>query len=266
MENKIIIKNTEIEIKKINEEDYVSLTDIAKLINKKDPQDLLKYWFRKVDTLDFLILYEKLNNRYFKLPDFGGFKNKPGSNAFTISPKKWIEMTNAKGIIVKSGKYNGGTFAHKDIALEFAGFLSVEIKLYIIKEFQRLKEEENKDNMWETLRISSKLNYLLQTEEIQNKLKSIKLNEYQINYYYANEADLLNMALFGLTSLEWKSINKDKKGNIRDYASSIELLILFNLEVLNSSLIKENKTMMERLIILNKEDNRETELFNRYSK
>lgn len=258
----ILIKNKEIEIIKKDDVDYISLTDIAKIKNDEDPNGVIEHWLRKVDTLNFIFLWERINNIDFKPPDFGGFKTKPGENSFTISPSKLVNITNAISLLVKSGKYSGGTFAHKDIALEFAGWVSPEIKLYIIKEFQRLKEKEEKQKEWNSSRLLSKANYLIQTDTIKKYLILIDLTPSQINYIYASEADLLNVALFGKTAKEWRILNPSLKGNIRDYVSAIELIILSNLEYLNAKLIEEKKTQKERLIILNKEANKQKELFN----
>ena len=192
-----------------------------------------------------------------------GFKSKPGENAFSISSRKWIELTDAIGIKSKPGKYGGGTFAHKDIALEFASWISPEIKLYIIKEFQRLKYIESEKKEWENKRLLSKINYLLHTDAIKEKLRLVNLSSEQIHYIYASEADLLNVALFGLKAKEWKEKNPDEPGNMRDYASIIELAILSNIEYYNSLLIKENISQKDRFLILNKEANRQKELFNR---
>ena len=262
-QNIIKIKDIDIGITGIGDNDYISLTDIARIKAKDDCNMVISNWLRRVDTLNFLELWEKLNNENFKPLDFGGFKTKPGENAFSISPKKWIELTNAKGIYVKSGRYTSGTFAHKDIALEFAGWISCEVKLYIIKEFQRLKSLEQDELEWKSNRLLSKINYLIHTDAIKEYLIPIELSKEQIKYIYASEADLLNVALFGLRAKEWKELNKDKVGNIRDYASTIELAILSNLEYENSKLIEEDKSQEERLIILNREANREKDIFNK---
>ena len=261
--SKIIVKDKEITIVQINEDDYISLTDIAKIKNDEDTNMVIASWIRRVDTIEFLKLWELINNENFKPTDFEGFKSKPGQNAFTISPKKWIELTNAIGLKVKSGRYNGGTYAHKDIALEFASWISSEVKLYIIKEFQRLKIQETNKLEWQGKRILTKLNYIIHTDAVNNHLITIDLTTEQKNEIYASEADLLNVALFGMTTKQWRESNSNKEGNIRDYVSTIELAILSNLEFHNSKLIEENIPQQTRLIILNNEANKEKELFNK---
>ena len=259
----IIVKDKEITIVQINEDDYISLTDIAKIKNDEDTNMVIASWIRRVDTIEFLKLWELINNENFKPTDFEGFKSKPGQNAFTISPKKWIELTNAIGLKVKSGRYNGGTYAHKDIALEFASWISAEVKLYIIKEFQRLKIQETNKLEWQGKRILTKLNYIIHTDAVNKHLITINLTTEQKKEIYASEADLLNVALFGMTAKQWRESNPNKDGNIRDYASTIELAILSNLEFHNSKLIEENIPPQTRLIILNNEANKEKELFNK---
>ena len=261
--NKITVKNIDINITGISDEDYISLTDIAKLKNKEDPNAVIGNWLRRVDTLEYLTIWERLNNMNFKPTDFEGFRSKPGENAFTISPKRWIELTNAIGFRVKSGRHGGGTFAHRDIALEFAAWISAETKLFIIKEFQRLKIQETEQLEWQGNRLLTKLNHLIHTEAIKEFLITVELSSEQKNYVYANEADLLNVALFGKTAKEWREANPEIVGNIRDYANTIELAILSNLEYLNSMLIAQNLSQKERLIRLNKEGNRQKELFNK---
>ena len=248
MAKNINVKGLEISIKK----DYISLTDIAKY-KSDSPNDVIKNWLRNKDTIEFLGLWEKINNFDFNPVEFDWFRNEAGRNSFTMSPKKWIEGTNAIGIIVKSGRY-GGTFAHKDIAFEFASWISAEFKLYLIKEFQRLLEEENsrKNIEWNVSRTLAKINYKIHTDSIKENLipKDITLNN-QIKTY-ANEADLLNIALFSMTAKEWREKNPDKKGNMRDYASLEQLLILANLENLNSEYIKAGMEQKDRLINLNR--------------
>ena len=261
--SKIIVKEQKITITQINDDDYISLTDIARIKNDEDTNMVISSWIRRVDTIEFLKLWEIINNENFKPTDFEGFKSKPGQNAFTISPKKWIELTNAIGLKVKSGRYNGGTYAHKDIALEFASWISAEVKLYIIKEFQRLKIQETNKLEWQGKRILTKLNYIIHTDAVNKHLIPINLTTKQKNEIYASEADLLNVALFGITAKEWRESNSSKEGNIRDYVNTIELAILSNLEFYNSKLIEENIPQQTRLILLNNEANKEKELFNK---
>lgn len=260
---KITIKSIDIDITGIGDDDFISLTDIARFKNEEDPNAVIANWLRRVDSIQFLAIWEKLNNEQFKPTDFEGFKSKPGENAFTISPKKWIDITNAVGIKVKSGRHGGGTFAHRDIALEFASWISPEVKLYIIKEFQRLKIQESEQIEWQGKRLLTKLNYLIHTDAVKEYLVPVELSSQQKSYIYANEADLLNVALFGKTAKEWRDINLTKEGNIRDYANTIELSILSNLEYLNSILITQKLSQKDRLILLNKEANREKDLFNK---
>lgn len=259
----IVVKDKIINITGVNDDDYISLTDIARIKNNEEPNVVISNWIRKVDTLEFLQLWESINNEYFKPTDFEGFKSKPGHNAFTISPKRWIELTDSIGIKVKSGRYNSGTFAHKDIALEFASWISAEVKLYIIKEFQRLKMEESEQLEWQGKRLLTKLNYLIHTDAIKDNLIPVNLTSEQINYIYASEADMLNVALFGMRAKEWRDKNPNKEGNIRDYATTIELAVLSNLEYHNSILIKENISQRNRLIILNEEANNQKTLLNK---
>ena len=213
-------------------------------------------------SLEFLGLWEILNNPNFNRVEFDPLLSESGKNSFTMSPTRWINEFNAVGIRTKATR-NGGTFAHRDIALEFASWISPEIKLYIIKEFQRLKIQESEQLEWQGKRLLTKLNYLIHTDAVKEFLVSVELTYEQKNFIYANEADLLNVALFGMTASEWKNINPDKKGNIRDFATTIELSILSNLEFYNSKLIANNIPQKERLIVLNSEANKEKELFNR---
>ena len=252
MAKKVDVKGISISVKKANQSDYISLTDIAKY-KSDSPNDVIKNWLRSKDTIEFLGLWEKINNSNFKPVEFDGFRNEAGRNAFTMSPKKWIEGTNAIGITTSSGRY-GGTFAHKDIAFEFASWVSAEFKLYLIKEFQRLMDEENsrKNIEWNVSRTLAKINYRIHTDSIKENLIPQNLTSQQQSYTYANEADLLNMALFSITAKEWREKNPDKDGNIRDYASLEQLLILANLENLNSEYIKADLNQKERLINLNR--------------
>ncbi len=258
----IIVKEKTIKIIGINDDDYVSLTDIAKFLNNDDPRYPIQNWMRLKDTIDFIGLWEMLNNENFNRVEFDAVKNEYGRNSFVMTPTKWISKTNAIGIKTKAGKYGGGTFAHKDIALEFASWISPEVKLYIIKEFQRLKIQESEQSEWHSKRLATKLNYLIHTDAIKENLIPVNLTSDQINYIYASEADMLNVALFGMKAKQWRETNPDKEGNLRDYASTIELAILSNIEYHNSLLIKQNMPQKERLIVLNKEANRQKKLFN----
>jgi len=261
--NKIIVKNIEINITGIGDDDYISLTDLARMLNKDDPRYPIQNWMRLKDTIEFIGLWELLNNEHFNRVEFDAFKSEAGRNSFVMTPSKWIRCTNAIGFKSKSGKYGGGTFAHRDIALEFASWISAEVKLYIIKEFQRLKVQESDQLEWHGKRMLTKLNYLIQTDAVKEHLVTIELSYEQKSYIYTNEADLLNVALFGKTAKEWREVNPDKEGNLRDYANTIELAILSNLEFMNAQLIANKISPKERLIILNKEANKEKELFNR---
>jgi len=235
-----------------NDDDYISLTDIAKY-KSDEPNDVIRNWMRSKDTIEFLGLWEQLNNPNFKPVEFDGFKNEAGRNAFVLSPKKWIESTNAIGLISKSGRY-GGTFAHKDIAFEFASWVSPEFKLYIIKDYQRLKNDENSrlSLEWNVNRILAKLNYRIHTDAIKGILITNDLTARQIGMTYANEADVLNVALFGKTAKEWRQENPGQKGNIRDFASIEQLIVLVNLENMNAHLINQGLGQKQRLIELNK--------------
>ena len=247
---KINVKNTDVTIIQINDDDYISLTDIAKHKNS-DANAVIANWLRNRNTIEFLGIWEYLYNQNFKPLEFEGFRREAGLNAFTLSPQKWIETTNAIGIISKSGRY-GGTFAHKDIAFKFASWISVEFELYIVKEFQRLKEEEQKALGWTAKRELAKINYHIHTDAIKQNLIPQELTPMQISYVYANEADVLNMALFGITAKEWRDANPDLKGNIRDYATINELICLSNMENLNAVFINDGLQQKERLIRLNK--------------
>ena len=250
--SKVNVKGISVSVKKSNHNDYISLTDIAKY-KSSSPNDVIKNWIRNKDTIEFLGLWEKINNINFKQVEFDGFRNEAGRNAFTMSPKKWIEGTNAIGIISESGRY-GGTFAHKDIAFEFASWVSAEFKLYLIKEFQRLIDVENKKNNieWNVSRVLAKINYKIHTDSIKKNLIPEDLTPQQKSYAYASEADLLNMALFSITAKEWREKNPDKDGNIRDHASIEQLLVLANLENLNSEYIKNGMEQKDRLTNINK--------------
>ena len=264
--NIITVKNIDINVTGIGDDDFVSLTDIAKTKNPEFPSDVVRNWMRLRNTIEFMGLWEKINNENFNSTEFDRFRNEAGANTFVMTPTKWIRETGAIGIKSSRGKYSGGTFAHRDIALEFASWISPEIKLYIIKEFQRLKNKESEQLEWNGKRILTKLNYLIQTTAIKEYLVPVELSHDQKSFIYANEADLLNVAIFGKTASEWKNENQDKSGNIRDYANTIELAILSNLEFLNARLIEKKLYQKERLLILNEEANREKNLFNNNNK
>ncbi len=250
-------KNTEItvlkepvRVQKIHKEDYISLTDIAKHKNPDDPRFIIQNWMRTRFTIEFLGIWEHLNNPDFNRVEFEAVKNEAGSNAFVMTPTKWHHLTNAIGIVSKSGRY-GGTYAHKDIAFEFASWISAEFKLYLIKEFQRLKNEELKQLGWDIRRNLTKINYRIHTDAIKEHLIPPELTKQQINLVYASEADLLNMALFGKTAKQWREQNPKEKGNIRDFANVSQLVCLANLENLNAHFIQEGRTQAERLQKLN---------------
>lgn len=237
-----------------NEDDYISLTDMARHRNPEFPADVVKNWLRLRSTIEFLGLWEQLNNPEFKLVEFDQFKNDAGSNAFVMSPQKWIKSTNAIGLISKSGRYGGGTYAHKDIAFEFASWLSPEFKLYIIKDYQRLKGDESHRLAleWSVKRILASVNYRIHTDAIKSNLIPPELPKHQQGFVYADEADVLNMALFGLTAKQWKASNPNLKGNMRDHASIEQLLIMANLETVNALLLEQGVPQHERLIQLRK--------------
>lgn len=252
-QSKIIVQDTEISFidKEIGE--YISLTDIAKYRNPTEPFSIINNWMRSRSTIEFLGLWEKLNNIDFKPIEFERFRNEAGSNYFVLSPQRWIESTNALGIISKSGRY-GGTFAHTDIAFEFASWISSEFKLYLITEFKRLKQDENQRFKleWNLQRTLTKINYRIQTDAIKANLIPLQITKQQVSFVYANEADLLNVALFGITAKNWRENNKEQKGNIRDYATLEQLVVLSNLESINALLIQQGLSQSERLIQLNK--------------
>ena len=246
---KITVKNTDVVVISLNDTDYISLTDIAKH-KTDDSSAVIGNWMRNRNTLEFLGIWEILYNTNFKPLEFEGFKKEAGLNAFTMSPLKWINSTGAVGIVVKSGRY-GGTFAHKDIAFKFASWISVEFELYIVKEFQRLKEEEQKKLGWTAKRELAKLNYHIHTDAIKQNLIPQELSVAQTSIIYANEADVLNVALFGITAKQRRDANPDLIGNIRDYATINELICLSNMENLNALFINEKMSQKERLIKLN---------------
>lgn len=247
---KINVQQTAITLLKVNEQDYISLTDIARH-KSDDPTAVIGNWMRNRNTIEYLGMWETLYNPGFKPLEFDGFRKEAGLNAFTLSPQKWINTTGAIGIVSRSGRY-GGTFAHKDIAFKFASWISVEFELYLVKEFQRLKEQEQAQIGWNAKRELSKINYRIHTDAIKQNLIPQEITPAQASRIYANEADVLNMALFGMTALEWRDKHPDLKGNIRDYASINELICLSNMESLNAVFIQDGIPQRERLIRLNR--------------
>ena len=246
---KIIVQERQVTIISHNENDYISLTDIAKY-KSDDPTAVIGNWMRNRNTIEFLGIWESLYNPMFKPLEFEVFRKEAGLNAFTLSPQKWTKTTNAIGIVAKSGRY-GGTFAHKDIAFKFASWISVEFELYIVKEFQRLKEEEQKQLGWSAKRELSKINYRIHTDAIKRNIIPEEVTPQQASIIYANEADVLNVAMFGMTAKQWWEANADKKGNIRDYATINELICLSNMENINAVFIDQGLPQGERLIKLN---------------
>ena len=232
--------------------DYISLTDIARYKNKEEPNVVVANWMRNFNTIEYLGIWEKLNNPEFNPLEFEGFLKEAGSNAFTLSPQKWATTTNAKGLFVKVGR-GGGTFAHKDIAFKFASWISAEFELYIIKDYQRLKEDETSklSLTWNLHREISKINYKIHTDAIQTYLLN-DLTDSQLGFKYASEADMLNVSLFDKTAKQWRDENKNLKGNMRDYASLNELLVLANIESYNAILIEKGLEQKERMIELRK--------------
>ena len=232
--------------------DYISLTDIARYKNMHEPKDVVKNWLRVRDTIEFLGLWETIHNPSFKGVEFDSFRKEAGTNAFTLSPQKWIDSTNAIGIISKSGRY-GGTYAHYDLAMEFASWISPEFKLYIIQDYKRLKSDENSKLSlgWNLNREISKINYKIHTDAIKEYLLKDLTNE-QLSYQYASEADMLNVALFNKRAKQWREENPNLKGNMRDYASLNELLVLANMESYNAILIGKGMDQKERMIELRK--------------
>jgi KilA-N domain len=248
--SKINVQGTAISILSQNDIDYISLTDMVK--NFDGGSALIENWLKNKDTVLFLGVWERINNPDFNSPEFEGIRNEAGRNSFYLSAKKWIELTNAIGLVASAGRY-GGTFAHKDIAFEFGSWLSPEFKLYLIKEFQRLKDDENQRMSleWNLNRTLSKINYRIHTDAIKAHIVPDEVTSKQASIIYANEADLLNMALFGKIAAQWRTENPDKEGNIRDYATIEQLLVLANIESMNAEFIRMNLSQSERLMKLN---------------
>ena len=247
----ITVKDTTIRTINENGFDYICITDIARQKNPIEPKDVVKNWLRSKNTLEYLGLWEMLNNPKFIGVEFDPLLKEAGSHAFTMSPSRWIELTNAKGLISKNGS-KGGTYAQRDIAFKFASWVSVEFELYLIKEFQRLKEEEQRQIGWSAKRELAKINYRIHTDAIKQNLIPPELTPAQKSFVYADEADMLNVAMFGMTAKEWRDENPELKGNIRDYASINQLICLSNMENLNAVFINEGLPQPERLEKLNK--------------
>ena len=263
IKTEMTVKEQEVGVIRFNNQEYISLTDLARYADNDDPSGLIKQWMSNKDSFDFYGLWEELNNPKFNSVEFHLIKNNnAGRNRFLMNPTKWKKLTNAIGIVPSSGKYSIGTFAHPDIAFEFASWLSPEFKLYLIQEFQRLKKNESYQNKidWQANRVLSKINYLVHTDAIKNFIVPT-LTEEQKKYIYSDEADLLNVALFGQTSKEWKKSNPNLKGNIRDNTDLIHLVILSNLENINANLIEMNIPQNKRLIKLNNIAKKQMELF-----
>ncbi len=249
----ITIKDIEVKIRTSKDNnDYICLTDMAKIKNPSEPDAVVANWMRVRYTIDFLGIWERVYNPNFNPLEFEGVRYESGENSFSLSPSKWIQLVNAIGIQSNAGRY-GGTYAHKDIAFEFGTWLSPEFKLYLIKEFQRLKENDNKKQSleWNLNRTLTKLNYRIHTDAIKDHLVPNDITKEQQNFIYADEADILNVALFSMTAKEWRDNNLNKKGNIRDFASIEQLLVMVNLESINAELIRMNMTQGDRLKKLN---------------
>ena len=249
--DKLVVKGAEISVQWNSErDDFISLTDIAKLKDRDNPRYIIQNWLRNRNTIEFLGVWESLYNPSFNRVEFDAFRSQAGLNSFVMTPQKWVESTRAIGIISKAGRY-GGTYAHKEIAFEFASWISVEFKLYLVKEFERLKAEEMKQLGWDIKRNLAKINYRIHTDAIKENLIPPELSAKQISMVYASEADVLNMALFGMTAKQWRDSHPDLKGNIRDYANVSQLVCLSNLENLNAVFINEGMSQAERLTKLN---------------
>ena len=245
---KIKVNDTEISVISFEEKDYISLTDMVR--NIENGLALIEKWLRNKNTIEFMGIWEEMYNPIFNSPEFEGIKNEAGLNRFVMSVKQWISKTNAIGIVAKSGRY-GGTYAHKDLAFEFASWVSPQFKLYLIREYQRLKDEEQKQLGWSAKRELSKINYRIHTDAIKRNIIPEEVTPRQASIIYASEADVLNVAMFGMTAKQWRDANPDKKGNIRDYATINELICLSNMENLNAVFIDQGLPQGERLIKLN---------------
>ncbi|MBQ6192356.1 MAG: KilA-N domain-containing protein [Bacteroidaceae bacterium] len=249
--SEIIVRDVAIKTITVNGVDYICITDVAKQKNPVDPNGVIANWMRNRNTVEFLGIWETIHNPSFNPLEFEGFRKEAGLNAFTLSPTRWITATNAIGIISHAGR-NGGTYAQTDIAFEFASWISVEFRLYLVKEFQRLKAEEQKLLGWTAKRELSKINYRIHTDAIKSHLIPAEVTREQANIIYAEEADVLNVAMFGMTAKQWREANPELKGNIRDYATINELICLSNMENINAVLINDGIPQGERLVKLNK--------------
>ena len=245
---KIEVQGSEITIMSTKEQDYISLTDMVRDI--ENGLVLIEKWLRNKNTIEFLGIWEEIYNPHFNSPEFEGIRNQAGFNRFALSVKQWVKRTNSIGIVAKAGRY-GGTYAHKDIAFEFASWISPKFKIFLIKEFQRLKDEEQKQLGWDIKRNLTKINYRIHTNAIKTNLLPKNLNKKEVSLVYANEADVLNMALFGKTAKQWREETPEEKGNIRDYANVSQLVCLANLENLNAVFINEGYEQSKRLEKLN---------------
>ena len=252
MKKELVVNGLVINLRREKGDEYISLTDIARKKNPLEPKDVVKNWLRSKSTIEFLALWEKINNPDFKGVEIDSLLIEAGSNSFTLSPSKWVESTKAIGIITSTGKY-GGTFAHSEIALEFASWVSPEFKLYLITEIKRLKtaESDQQNLNWSVQRTLAKINYKIQTDAIKESLVPKSLTKNQTSIIYANEADLLNVALFGLTAEQWKNNNPRFDGNMRDHATLEQLVVLSNMESINGLLIQQNISASERILQLN---------------
>jgi KilA-N domain. len=248
--SKIIVSNTEITVTQLDNEDYISLTD---MLTAKDGDFFISDWLRNRNTVEYLGIWESIYNPHFNYGEFAIIKSQAGLNSYKISVKEWVEKTNAVGLRATAGRY-GGTYAHKDIAFEFGMWISPEFKIYLVREFQRLKDDEsNRLKLeWNLQRTLAKVNYHIHTDAIKENLIPKKITQQQAGFVYANEADLLNVALFGITAKEWRETNSDKNGNVRDYATLEQLVVLSNMESINALLIRQGLSQNERLIELNK--------------
>ena len=261
IKTEIRVKDTPVNVIRIDNTDFISLTDLAKYQNSSDPSFTVKNWLRKVSTIDYIGLWEQLHNFNFNLVEFDQIKTEYGKNSFAMSPTQWIKRTNSIGLISKGGRYRIGTFAHPDIAFEFASWLSPEFKLYLITEFERLKIKESYQNKidWSVKRELSKTNYIIHTDSIKEFIVPT-LTEKQKQYVYANEADVLNVALFGMTAKEWRDKHPNLNGNIRDYTDILHLIVLANLENLNADLITSGISQSKRIVKLNNTAKKQLEL------